>query len=162
MNPEHRILIEDSGLLSPDQLQRLKSNLLLCLDCIAKTEDAGNLFELSVSFVTDVEIQQINCRFRKKDAPTDVLSFSQLEGEPVPAPDGIQPVSLGDLIVSVETARRQSIEIGHSEEYELNRLLVHGLFHLLGYDHVSAEEERLMQEREDALLQLLEERGQIP
>lgn len=157
----HRILLDDSGLLHTEQLDRLKSNLMLCLDFIAETEEAGDLFELSVSFVTDEEIRQINREFREKDKATDVLSFSQFEGEPMPTPDGVQP--LGDLIVSVETARKQSAEIGHSEEYELNRLLVHGLFHLLGYDHeVSAEEERIMQEREDALLKLLEERGQIP
>lgn len=157
----HRILLNDTGLLGSDQLHRLKSNLMLGLDHIARTEDAGCAFELSVSFVSDREIQEINRQFRQKDSPTDVLSFSQYEGEPMPAPDGVQP--LGDLIVSVETAGRQSTAIGHSEEYELNRLLVHGLFHLLGYDHErSAEEERLMQEREDALLQLLEEHGSIP
>ena len=156
----HLIFLEDRGLLSTLSLDRIKSNLGLCLDFIAATESAGGPFELSVSFTDNNEIKAINKEFRGKDKATDVLSFSQLEGEPVPSADTTIP--MGDLVVSVETAQRQADQIGHSLEYELNRLLVHGLYHLLGYDHEQSDDEKKMQSKEDALLDYLEKNGQIP
>ncbi|MBW7858530.1 MAG: rRNA maturation RNase YbeY [Leptonema sp. (in: Bacteria)] len=158
----HRIFIDDSGLVSTAQLSRIKTNLLIGLDYIAQTESVNQSaqFELSVSFIDDTSIQKINHEFRNKDQPTDVLSFSQFEGESTPTPDNVQP--LGDLVISIETAQRQAIEIGHSLEFEVTRLLVHGLYHLIGYDHeLSIESEQEMQSLEDQLLNLLEEKGEI-
>jgi probable rRNA maturation factor len=108
--------------------------------------------ELSVVLVSDRMIRTLNRRWRGKDRATDVLSFSQLEG------DGRAPVDLlGDVVISVPTARRQARERGESLAREGERLLIHGLLHLLGYDHErSAAEAARMRRREAALARLLE------
>ena len=107
--------------------------------------------ELSILLVSDPGMRALNRRWRRKDRPTDVLAFAQGEG-PGGAPDGM----LGDVVISVDTARRQAGERGHSLAREGERLLVHGLLHLLGYDHErSAAEARRMQRRERGLLRWL-------
>ena len=104
--------------------------------------------ELSLVLVSDRVMHELNRRWRGKDRPTDVLAFAQAEG-PGGAPEGL----LGDVVISVDTARRQAAERGHSLAAEGERLLVHGLLHLLGYDHErSAAEARRMQRRERVLL----------
>jgi probable rRNA maturation factor len=90
--------------------------------------------ELSIALVSDVQIKRLNKLYRNKDKPTDVLSFPI--GEKV---NGW--LILGDIVISVDTAKRQAQELGYSLEEELKRLLVHGLVHLLGYDHELGEEE---------------------
>ncbi len=79
---------------------------------------------LSVVLVSDRRIAEMNEKYRNKKGPTDVLSFSYDD-----------PEYLGDIIISVETAKRQAEEMGHSLERELKVLLIHGFLHLLGYDH---------------------------
>jgi probable rRNA maturation factor len=87
--------------------------------------------ELSILLVDDPQIHQLNKKWRTKDRPTDVLSFAQREGK---AADPDDPV-LGDIVISVERAQAQADERGHSRSEELDLLLVHGLLHLLGYEH---------------------------
>jgi len=87
--------------------------------------------ELSVVLCSDPHIRQLNRDHRGKDTPTDVLSFAMQEGEALLDDDPV----LGDLVISIDTARRQASELGHSVDHELRVLLVHGLLHLLGYDH---------------------------
>jgi rRNA maturation RNase YbeY len=107
--------------------------------------------ELSVVLVSDAEMRRLNRRWRRRDRPTDVLSFAQREGAGG-APDGL----LGDVVISVDTARRQAGERGATLAREGDRLLVHGLLHLLGYDHErSVSEARRMQRRERTLLEWL-------
>lgn len=103
--------------------------------------------ELSVLLVNDVAMRRLNRDWRGKDRPTDVLSFAQSEG-PGGAPAGL----LGDVVISLDTARRQAAERGAALGDELLRLLIHGVLHLLGYDHErSPVEARRMQRRERAL-----------
>ena len=103
--------------------------------------------ELSVLLVSDAEMRKLNRDYRGRDRPTDVLAFAQREG-PGGAPDGL----LGDVVISVDTARRQAAERRLTPGTESERLLVHGLLHLLGYDHErSAAEARRMQRRERTL-----------
>jgi len=105
--------------------------------------------ELSLLLTGDDEIRTLNSRFRGKDRPTDVLSF--------PMDDDIL---LGDIVVSMERARAQADEAGETIEAELARLLVHGLLHLLGYDHVhGGRQAAKMREREEFLLAELKEEG---
>jgi len=107
--------------------------------------------ELSVVLVSDREMQALNRRWRRRDRPTDVLSFAQREGAGG-APDGL----LGDVVISLDTARRQARERGESLGREADRLLVHGLLHLLGYDHERSDAEaRRMRRRERALARWL-------
>ncbi|MBL5767449.1 rRNA maturation RNase YbeY [Heyndrickxia sporothermodurans] len=102
--------------------------------------------EISVTFVTNEKIQEINRDYRGKDQPTDVISFAMEElGEDELAIQGIEmPRVLGDIIISVPKTKEQAAEFGHSFERELGFLAVHSLLHLLGYDHMTEEEEKEM------------------
>lgn len=109
--------------------------------------------ELSLLLVSDPVMRTLNRDWRGKDRPTDVLSFAQREGD-----GGAPGQLLGDVVISVDTARRQAAERGDSLLRESERLLIHGVLHLLGYDHeVSVQEARRMQRRERALAQRLRE-----
>lgn len=90
--------------------------------------------EFSIVLVTDAKMRGWNRQFRGKDKPTDVLSFPAASDEPQPGMS-LEPRYLGDIIISVETARRQAAEQRHSLEWELKVLMLHGLLHLQGYDH---------------------------
>ena len=103
--------------------------------------------EVSILFTADREIHTLNKEFRGKDKPTDVLSFPQLSprAKAVPSP------SLGDLVISLETAKRQARAFGVTFPQELLRLIVHGLLHLAGYDHegvTRAEAQRMRRAEE--------------
>ncbi|NJN73568.1 MAG: rRNA maturation RNase YbeY [Limnothrix sp. RL_2_0] len=109
-------------------------------------------YELTLRFTTDAEIHGLNRQYRAKDQPTDVLSFAALEDDlGIVLPDD-EPVYLGDIIVSVDTAQRQAIARNHSLEVELGWLTSHGLLHLLGWDH--PDEDRLIEmlDRQEMLL----------
>mgnify|MGYP006066216061 FL=1 len=111
--------------------------------------------EISVSIVTEEEIQKINKTFRNVDSPTDVLSFPQLtfeEGEIVQVNEKDE-IILGDIIISIERAKKQSEEYGHSLEREIAFLTVHSMLHLLGYDHMQKEEEKEMFFIQEQILQ---------
>uniref|UniRef100_UPI003556CF13 rRNA maturation RNase YbeY n=1 Tax=Alicyclobacillus tolerans TaxID=90970 RepID=UPI003556CF13 len=119
------------------------------LDAAGKQLDVEG--EVSVSFVDDEEIHQLNRDYRNVDRPTDVLSFALEEGEDFPVEEG-EPVLLGDIVVSIPTAISQAQDYGHSVQREIGFLLVHGFLHLLGYDHQDEEAEREMfQIQEDVL-----------
>jgi len=111
--------------------------------------------EVSVVLADDEYIHALNRQYRSKDCPTDVLSFALNEGEEPTVIDGPEEVLLGDIIISVETATRQAEEYGHSLERELAYLTVHGILHLLGYDHMVEEEKQEMRQEEEHILALL-------
>ena len=87
--------------------------------------------ELGILFVGDAQIQDLNRRYLHRDKPTNVIAFPMQEGEFT----GLHPSLLGDLVISVETARRQSRGFGLSERGMITLLLTHGILHLLGYEH---------------------------
>lgn len=120
----------------------------------AKQENLPHGSEVSVTFVTNNRIQEINREYRNKDVPTDVLSFALEEmGEnEVAVTGGDMPRILGDIIISVERAKEQAEEYGHSFERELGFLTVHGFLHLLGYDHMTEEDEKEMLGRQKEIL----------
>ena len=105
--------------------------------------------EISVSLVTDAEIWELNKRFRNVDRPTDVLSFPQEDETENEKGERL----LGDIIISLERARAQAQEYGHSLRRELAFLTAHSMLHLLGYDHMDPESERDMFARQEAILQ---------
>ena len=114
--------------------------------------------EISVSFVNNAKIHELNREYREQDRPTDVLSFPMWEKEELDdgtALDG-HAVTLGDIIISAEKAQAQAQEYGHSIEREIAFLSVHSTLHLLGYDHeVSEEDEKYMnQKQEEALIKI--------
>lgn len=103
--------------------------------------------ELSILLCDDPTIHALNRDYRDKDRPTDVLAFAMREGEG----GGLHAQLLGDVVISMDTARRQAEEHGRSIVGEVTFLLAHGLLHLLGYDHRTRAEERRMSARTDAL-----------
>ncbi len=110
--------------------------------------------EVSLVLVDDERMAELNRRYRGVDGPTDVLSFPMLEeGEDDPdAPGSGEEVLLGDIVISVPRALAQAEMYGHSLERELAFLTVHGMLHLLGYDHRTPEEEAEMRRRQREVL----------
>jgi len=118
--------------------------------------------EVSLTFTNDEEIHQLNLEYRGIDRPTDVLSFAmQEDGKDelgiifeVESEDEADPISgmLGDIIISVDTAKAQSEEYGHSLEREIGFLFVHGFLHLIGYDHQDERSEAEMTAKQEAIL----------
>ncbi|GGF07657.1 endoribonuclease YbeY [Halobacillus andaensis] len=110
--------------------------------------------ELSVTFVDNKEIQELNRNYRQKDYPTDVISFAMQElgeGE-VEVQNEDLPVLLGDIVVSVDKAKEQAEDYKHSLEREFAFLALHGFLHLLGYDHMNEEDEKNMFARQEDIL----------
>jgi probable rRNA maturation factor len=106
--------------------------------------------ELSILLTDDAEIRVLNREYRGVDKPTDVLSFAQWEGEPIVAGS-----SLGDVVISMQTAQQQAHELQRSLDAVVAHLVVHGVLHLLGHDHAEANEERRMRARENVALRAL-------
>ena len=111
---------------------------------------------LSIAIADDALLHQLNLAHRNVDAPTDVLSFAAEEGEAfphAPAAGGKgEPRYLGDIAISLETVRRNAAEAGLTAQQEVAHVLVHGILHLLGYDHETPGGEAEMNAREEALL----------
>ena len=119
---------------------------------LLRVEDCPENTEVSVLLTDDDQITILNRDYRGVDAPTDVLAFSQTEGEE--PPEECPEVNvLGDVVISVETAERQAREHGQGLDEEIDLLLAHGLLHLLGYDHAKAQDARVMFSRQKALIE---------
>lgn len=118
-------------------------------------EGMNNDVEVSVTFTSDEGIRELNNRFRKKDAPTDVLSFPlfNYEGESDEPPIDELANNLGDIVISLERAMAQANEYGHSFEREVAFLTAHSMLHLLGYDHERSDaEDEDMRARQNAVM----------
>lgn len=133
--------------VQPDWYSQIEKLLTFAKEQENINEDA----ELSVTFVDGTEIQEINHMYRDKDRVTDVISFALEEDEPVIT--GLDmPRVLGDIIICIDVAKRQADAYNHSFERELGFLALHGFLHLLGYDHMTAEDEKEMFGRQDEIL----------
>jgi probable rRNA maturation factor len=153
---EINVLIEDGLEIEPDSewLQRVIEKPLVM-------EDAPSVVEISLVITGQERIQELNRDYRGQDRPTDVLSFALSEekageeDEPfIGPPDGV--VHLGEVIISYPQAVMQAAESGHSVKREMAVLIVHGVLHILGYDHEKAEMEPAMQAREKEVLAEIE------
>ena len=117
---------------------------------------AGEIYDLnaevSVTITNDEKIHELNLQYRNIDRPTDVLSFALRESdEPEIIFDEAQPEILGDIVISIDRAKEQAVEYNHSLRREVTFLTVHGILHLLGYDHIE-ENDRLEMEAEQKFL----------
>ncbi len=136
-------------------LERLQEGL----HAVARLNDLGEDAEVDVTIVDDAEIHVLNREYRHMDKPTDVLSFALDED----ADDSDEPELVGgpeehlfgDIIISAETALRQAEEYGHGLEREMTYLAVHGMFHLLGYDHMTDEDKAVMRVKEEEALRAI-------
>lgn len=124
------------------------------LNYAAEAENVQAGSELSVTFVSNERIQEINREYRDKDQPTDVISFALEEmGEGELEVVGADiPRVLGDIIISIPRTREQAEEYNHSFMRELGFLSVHGFLHLLGYDHMNEQDEKIMFDRQKEIL----------
>ena len=117
--------------------------------------DKSDLY-LSVILSDKEYIHRINKEYRGIDRPTDVLSFPMFQKEEIPlTKTGLQEV-LGDIIICIPIVEEQAKEYEHSFERELSYMLVHGFYHLMGYDHIEEAEKREMREKEENILSKLE------
>ncbi|SEH60509.1 probable rRNA maturation factor [Halobacillus karajensis] len=117
-------------------------------------EEVNGDAEVSVSFVDNKHIQEINRNYRQKDEPTDVISFAmqELGEDELNVLDENMPLMLGDIVISVDKAKEQAEEYNHSLEREFGFLALHGFLHLLGYDHLNEEDEKKMFGRQEEIL----------
>ena len=135
--------------------QEMEKMLLAVLNNAATALAVEPSAEVSLVLADDAYIQELNCHYRGKDMPTDVLSFALNEGEEPEIIGGPEENLLGDIIISLETAQRQAADYGHSLDRELAFLTVHGLLHLLGYDHENEEDRQAMRAEEERVLDLI-------
>ena len=138
---DHTELVKDEWY---EQIEKL-------LNFAKQQEEISEDAELSITFVDKSEIQEINKMYRDKDKVTDVISFALEEDEPDIIGLDI-PRVLGDIIICTDVAKEQAESYNHSFERELGFLALHGFLHLLGYDHMTDEDEKEMFGRQDAIL----------
>lgn len=143
--------LDETNELAEEQMIEIEK----LLNYAAVNENVQDGSELSVTFVSNERIQEINREYRDKDRPTDVISFAleeMGEGELEIVGEDI-PRILGDIIISIPKAREQAEEYNHSFMRELGFLTVHGFLHLLGYDHMNENDEKQMFDRQRELLE---------
>jgi len=133
--------------------RRLRTEVARMIRAAARRDGLAD-YEVSLRLVGDAAIHELNRDYRRRDQPTDVLAFAQREGPGA----RVQPAVLGDIVISVDTARRQA---RRGLYRELLHLASHGLCHLLGYDHRDDAEERAMDARAAALRSEASRRGQV-
>ena len=137
------------GVIDEDWARRMAQTVL-------KAEGVAPPYEISLVFTDSETVKQLNRDYRGVDEPTDVLAFCMLPQKEVDdsfalPPDGV--TRLGEVIISYPQAVAQAKKQGHSPERELALLIIHGILHLLGYDHEEPEEQSKMRERERELLE---------
>lgn len=145
----------DSNYIPANDLLKMLENVMLKS---LELEGFSKEVEISLTFTTDELIKEINCKHRNMDKATDVLSFPMYEKQElsdINTSISNFPVALGDIVVSVERAFSQAEEYGHSFEREMAFLVCHSMFHLLGYDHMTKQEEGLMMEKQNMVLEAL-------
>ncbi|PFG05660.1 rRNA maturation RNase YbeY [Bacillus sp. es.034] len=142
--------IDETETVSDEQTQLVQN----ILNFAAEQEGIEAESEVSVTFVTNERIQEINREYRSKDQPTDVISFAleELGEDEVEIIGAGIPRVLGDIIISIDRTKEQAEEYNHSVSRELGFLALHGFLHLLGYDHMEEEEEKKMFKRQKDIL----------
>lgn len=137
--------------------EALEADLTKAMNVVAELEALSPQTEVDITLVDDAAIHELNRTYRGIDRPTDVLSFALDEGEEEPEVDDDEIEHLlGDVIISAPTAVRQGEEYGHGLEREMTYLAVHGMLHLLGYDHMEEKDKLIMRKREEEVLRRLD------
>ncbi|MBO5275050.1 MAG: rRNA maturation RNase YbeY [Clostridia bacterium] len=152
---KHTIYITNEQKLIP-VTPALRALIKKAITGALKYEEIEDAAEVSVTLVDNARIHELNLEHRDVDRPTDVLSFPMFEDEGLDEDEALGELILGDIVLSLERAKEQAEEYGHSFERECAFLCVHSVLHLLGYDHeISEEEEKEMFARQEAILQEL-------
>ncbi|MDL2280273.1 rRNA maturation RNase YbeY [Selenomonadales bacterium OttesenSCG-928-I06] len=145
--------LQDKIVLTQEQLDKINE----VLEKSAESYEISPNSEISLVFVDDNFIKKLNHEYRNKNTATDVLSFTMKRDDDEPeikgGPDDDE-LLLGDIVVSLETAKRQAEEYNHDLLREVTFLTIHGMLHILGYDHETEEERTQMREEEEYLLSI--------
>lgn len=136
-----------------EELQGIAFDKLI--DFVLAKEDIPQNAQVSLAFISEDEITELNAQYRDIDQPTDVLSFEcdAFDEDALSERDPDEPLILGDILIAPEVARVQAKQYTMSFDEELSFLLIHGLLHLCGYDHIDEDEAQLMEQREQELFQ---------
>jgi len=145
-----KIYFEEEQQVSPEILKTMEEAAAYCLDLEGIDEERT---EISVTFVQAEEIRALNRDYRDTDRVTDVLSFPQFD-DLSDIPD-FGEICLGDVVICNDRVTEQAEELGHSIERETIYLFTHSILHLLGYDHMEAEEKAEMRAREEEVMEHL-------
>lgn len=132
-------ILDENNFFNKDEKKNIRSTVLKIFTILAQSKDS----EICISFVDDDTIRELNKTYRSINRATDVLSFPQ---------DGPDFSILGDIVISVDTAKRHAVRYENTYEYEIKKLIVHGILHLLGFDHKKKKETIVMREKEKQLL----------
>lgn len=124
-------------------------------ECFKEEDLINSKLYVSIILTTPQNIQEINKKYRNIDKATDVLSFPMFEKEELTKKEYDHEEVLGDIIVSIEKVKEQAEEYGHSFERELAYMIVHGFYHLMGYDHIKEEDKTIMRAKEEKILETL-------
>ena len=141
------VLIDDRQSRQKISLKKIKQTVQVILDAL----DCPN-GEISILIVDDPQIEELNQQYLNRQGPTNVIAFAMREGEF----SDLSPHLLGDVVISTDTAAREAQMAATSMEQRFNELLVHGILHLMGYDHeTSADDERVMEDKSREILALI-------
>ena len=135
-------------------------------ECFKEEKITNSKLSITITLTNPQNIQEINKEYRDIDKPTDVLSFPMFEKEELDAKiekkDFEYEDILGDIIISIEKVQEQAEEYGHSFERELSYMIVHGFYHLMGYDHIEEYDRKIMRAKEEKILETLKiSRGEL-
>ena len=144
-----------------EEKQEYEQTIKKVLEACYKEEKIENSNLLITVTLTDLDtIQKINNEYRNIDKPTDVLSFPMFERkeieENIKGKKLLHEDILGDIVISIQKVEEQAEEYGHSFERELSYMLVHGFYHLMGYDHMEEEDKKEMRTKEEKILGMLD------
>ena len=143
-----------------ENLQKFIDNILKT--CFKKENIYDLNFYMTVTLTTPEQIHILNKKYRNVDSPTDVLSFPMFEKDEIDdiiknKTKNVIPEVLGDIVISVEKVKEQAIEYGHSFERELSYMVVHGFYHIMGYDHIKEDDKKIMRAKEEIVLEELKQ-----
>ena len=141
------VLIDNRQSRHKISLKKIKQTVQVILDALDCPDS-----ELSILIVDDPQIEELNQQYLHREGPTNVIAFAMREGD---FPD-LSPHLLGDVVISADTAAREAENAEMSMEQRFNELIVHGILHLMGYDHETDEEEaRVMEDKSQELMELV-------
>lgn len=144
-----------------DEEKEYKKNILYVIEECFKEEKLEDLnLSICITLTTPENIRKLNKEYRNIDKETDVLSFPMFEKDEIDVivenkQKQLAKETIGDIVISIKRVEEQAKEYGHSFERELSYMLVHGFYHLMGYDHIEEEDKKIMRPKEEKILNKL-------
>ena len=155
--------VVEINFLDIEEKQELKEFAKQVVLACFSEEKLNNLnFYLSITLTSPKEIHKLNKEYRNVDKETDVLSFPMFEKEEIDniiatQKKNLVPEPIGDIVISIAKVEEQAKEYGHSFERELSYMIVHGFYHIMGYDHIEEKDKIVMRPKEEKILEILKQ-----